>query len=227
MSLYKADKAIVAALKRIEPKLSVHWVETPQGGRWSVWYDVPYHGDIWRTAREHGRELQQTFLEMGYIVDSETCEQKAYEALKMHQLQCYVTEDDGSYRPLDGRIVEKFQRMDSYRQNLGISDWQQILNARADALKQTIMKDRLDVWEQIRKDKIFQSQASDILHGLKPMRSVYINWEESHYGARPERIEQAPGGRDLGSEADSHGTDGDCLAGSQGDSGAGEALPVQ
>ena len=226
------DRSIVAQIKRIDPKLEVRWVETQSGGRWAIYHDVEYGFDnIYEATKKQALELQAAYLDAGHVVPIDECEQAAFIALQNHKLVCYVTDDEGGYRSLDGRIVTKLQRMDHYRQNLGIQGWKDMLNAKAAFLRDQKERAKNDIWDTIRKDKVFQRQASDILWGLKPMRSVYLNWEETQYGTRPQRLDTAPDGSDLRPEAAAHhdggGADGDGAPGTQGDAQPERTVPVQ
>lgn len=187
------DRTIVAALKRIDPTLSVDWMEPP--GRWAIFHDLQVDGNFEESVDRVARSLQATFAENGYIKDFHDCTVLARESLKTAKLVCYVADDDGSYRSLDGRIVKKLERMDYYRQNLGIKDWQEMLRAKTDLLRAQQEKSMDDLWSSVNSDKIFKDQVSDILWGNRPMRSIFVKGVQFDGGNESaERNVQAPSG---------------------------------
>lgn len=173
-AIYTPDRAIVAQVQAIEPTLSIAWVETARGGRWGVFHDLQVPDNFDETVDLVARQLQQAASEGGHTLDLTDCAYTAAQAIRDGKLVCYVTEDDGSFAPLDGRIVHKLQRMNWNRLNLGLKDWREMMRARQDHLRDARFREQNDVWDCIRKDPVFQAQVSDILWGLKPMRSVYV-----------------------------------------------------
>jgi len=167
------DRSIVAALQRIDPDLSVDFVQPP--GRWAVFHALQINGNFEASVDRVAAALRQEALTRGYVFDQPECALAACEALRWEQLVCYVVNDDGSYRALDGRIVKKLARMDWYRQNLGIGDWRNMLRAKAEVARERAGRDRSDVWDVIERDSTFKKQLSDILWGHAPGRStVYL-----------------------------------------------------
>lgn len=170
-AVHVPDRAIVAALQRIDPKLTVSFEDPP--GRWAVWHDL-LQGDLEKTVEEAARTLQEAFQEAGHTVPFPNCQQEVYERLKQTALVFYVTDDDGSYRSLDNRAVQKMQRMWWLQQNLGVGGIKNLLRVRAEAAKESRDRDKADVWDQINHDRVFKRQVSDILWGMKPARSVFV-----------------------------------------------------
>lgn len=172
------DRAILAQLRRIDPELTARWVELPgqQGeGRWAIYHSLPQlKGRIEDIVDAFARELQRDLALRGTIEPFPNCQQRAFEALQELRLVCYVTEDDGSYRPLDGRIIEKLQRMNEMRENLGIAGWRQMLQARAATAASIRRKDADNVWDSIRRDRVFERVLSDVLWGVSPTRSIVV-----------------------------------------------------
>lgn len=169
------DRAIVAALQRIEPTLSVDWMDPP--GRWAVFHDLQVDGNFEENVDRVARVLQATASENGYVWSLHTCSVMARESLRNSKLVCYVTDDDGGYRSLDNRIVKKFEKMNHFRQK-SLLEWKDIMNAKANLLRAQQERAEEDLWDQIRHDKVFTSQVSDILWGMKPMRSIYVKGVE-------------------------------------------------
>lgn len=175
-----ADKAIVAQVKRVDPTLSVAWVDPP--GRWGVFHDLQVPGNLERTVDEVARALQIEAAARGYILDLAECAFSALEAVKDAKLVFYVAEEEdmpdgrkkGDYRPLDGRVVTKLQRMDYWRRNLDLRDWREMMRAKADEQRDRRLRAEGDVWDTIRRDSVFARVASDILWGVKPTRSVTV-----------------------------------------------------
>lgn len=165
------DKVIVAQLRRIDRTLSAVFLDPP--GRWAILHSLQVDAPE-QLAGQIGRRLQLEAASRGYVLDLAECEEAAWQSLQDAYVVCYVTEEDGSYRPLDGRVIEKLKRMDWYRRNLGIKDWRTMLQAKADILRERREKSEGDIWETIRRDKVFARCASDILWGIKPTRAVHV-----------------------------------------------------
>lgn len=130
-------------------------------------------GRIEEVVDRFARELQRGYALGGEIVPFPECQKRAFGALQDMKLVCYVTEDNGDYRPLDGRIVEKLQRMDHMRQNLGIGGWRQLLQARAAVAQVTRQKAQQQVWDDIRRDDAFRRVLMGVLSGVKT-RSIVV-----------------------------------------------------
>lgn len=203
-----ADRTIVAQLQRIDPGLNVAWVDPP--GRWAVTHDLQTPGNFDATVDHMALVLQREASARGYSLDKTECAFLSMQALKDSKVVCYVTEDDGRYRPLDGRVVQKLQRMDWYRQNLGVKDWTQMLNVKAEAARNSRQRERNDIWDTLKTDKVFARQVSDILWGLKPMRSLFVEGVEFH--ADHERNGEGSSGAGAGTVSDDHGRDRDPVA---------------
>src|SRR5262245_63894967 len=100
------DRSIVKQLQKIEPKLTVIWDGANEC--WAIYHDLPEGlGRLDELVARMSTELRLTYLEAGYPIDPEQAGRLCLQAVKDAALVCYVTEEDGSYRPLDGRIVEK------------------------------------------------------------------------------------------------------------------------
>ena len=111
------------------------------------------------------------------MLDLAECQFSAAQAFRDSTVVFYVTEEDGSYRPPDGRDLVRLHRMDFYRRNMGLKDWQEMVRAKADVLREQREKDQGDIWECIRRDKAFRTVASHILWGTPTPRAVYIEKE--------------------------------------------------
>lgn len=173
------DRAIVAHLKRIDPGLSVAWVDFADGtGRWGVFYDLQVEGRFEDSVSSMAREIQASLAANGDIRDYHSCTVIARQALKMAKLVCYVINDDGSYRGLDQRIVDKIARMDYYRRHMGARDWSRLLAQKWDAIVSSRDRAVQSVYDDILGDKVLKRCISDILWGLRPTRSVAM--EERH-----------------------------------------------
>jgi len=179
-ALHTPDRIIVAALKAIDPKLSVAWVDLPGAppptGRWAVFYDVPFEGNSEESCALFARQLHVEYLAQGYVVPIAECERQAYEKLQEYNLVCYVVNEDRerSFRPLDQRIVDKVRRMDWLRQNLGLKEFKAILDVKGDAMRRQREREAEGIWDQIRSDARFANMAHDALWGIRPVRSVIV-----------------------------------------------------
>lgn len=202
------DRSIVAALKRIDNGLSVAFVDPP--GRWGVYHDLQLDGNPEAEIDRLAQELQLDGMRMGYMLAKGDCAQTAKNALVARKLVCYVADDEGGYRALDNRIVQKLERMDYLRRNCGLRDWRQMLDARADALRRSRETAQGDVWQCIQRDRVFASQVSDILWGVRPTRSVIVPEDVDAHSR--ERVEQAGDSQAAGEEADADREHGSGLA---------------
>jgi|SRR5215831_3897760 len=196
--LHVPDRSVVADLRRIDRDLSVDWVEPP--GRWGVFHALQVDGNFEDSVDQLARQLQWTAAQHGYAWSHEDCALTAVNAVKARKLVCYVVNEDGSYRALDSRIVKKLKRLDWQRQNLDIKDWTILMNARADALRTARQLTEGDVWQTIRSDRVFGRMVSDILWGMRPVRSVIIP-EGVPYAHADERDESPAAGASSGAQA--------------------------
>lgn len=173
-AIYTPDRAIVAKLQRIEPLLSVAMVATPRGQRWAVLHDVDPVGGLEATIERMVQVLSTIFARAGYVKDRTDLGVMARDAVRGQKIVFYVTEEDGSFRPLDDRVVQRIEEMDWFRRNFDIKDWQELLRFKRDEMTSRAMRAQDDLWDTMRRDRVFRSQVSDILRGLRPVRSVYV-----------------------------------------------------
>jgi hypothetical protein len=173
----------LARIKAIDRDLSVEWVVPP--GRWAVFHALQVDGRYDETVDLLARQLQDAGANAGHLWPLSDCAMKARRAVHAGKLVCYVTDDDGGYRSLDQRIVTKLQRMDWIRQNLGLKDFRAILKAKADHLREQETKTVDDMWDTIRRDRVLEQHVSDILWGLKTVRTVIVpaNFKETSHHA--------------------------------------------
>ena len=175
--VYTADRAIVAQLRAIDPALSVAWLGPEE--RWAVFDGLQVSGNPEATAVAIARELARDYRDHGYVIPYPECLRRAAVKVAQESLVHVVQNDDGSYRPLDHRVVDKFRRMDWFRRNYWLNDY--LRHARGDARKayQSRQRDTANVWESIEKDKVFQRMASDLLLGYHPVDSVSFSAKEA------------------------------------------------
>ena len=178
-------------MRRIDPALSIEWLNPP--GRFAILHREQLAGRPDEVIDRTARELQQEAATRGYMLDFAECQFSAAQAFRDSTVVFYVTEEDGSYRAPDGRDLVKLHRMDWNRRNLGLHDWQTMVRAKADVLREQRERDAGDVWECIRRDRAFARVASDILWGLKPMRPVYLKEQEIRHAGDALR-QEAPDG---------------------------------
>jgi hypothetical protein len=189
----KAEPAVVKALKAIDPKLSVQFVKTARGGRWGVFHDLPYWDRVGKTVERNATELQTELLKRGYVTTRRVCEEYAHQQILDAKLVFYVAEDDGSYRPLDMRVVEKMQRMDYFRRNWDLKDWREYLNAKAQLAKDTREHAWQDHVDYVAKDRVYREQMADALRGDSHSRSVNVTQPDkpARYPIKETRAERS------------------------------------
>jgi len=170
--IYVPDRAVVHALRRVDPLLSVDFVEPP--GCFGVFHDLPVSSNLDESAARLARETVHDYKAGGYVVPYHVCLLAAYRLLQMDKLVCLVQEPDGSFRPLDGRVVEKFRRMDYYRRNFFVSDWIRHARAEADRLRDAQQRETDNRFASIENDRVFRRMAVDLIRGMRPIRSVHL-----------------------------------------------------
>jgi len=193
------DRTIVRALKRIDTALSATFAEPP--GRWAIWHDLWLENTFDGSVAEMARELYYQAVTSGYAPSMADCELTAVEAIKARSLVFFVVNEDGSYRPLDHRVIQKLQRMDYLRRNCGLRDWRSMMDARADALRRSRQMAQGDIWDCIRRDPVFKRQASDILWGGRPTRSIIVPEGVPHANDH-QRVQSADPGEGAGTQAE-------------------------
>jgi len=146
--LYTPDPAIVRALKRIDRGLSVDWYTD----RWAVFHDLPHAGNVDASAAALARETARDFREQGQVVPYHVCLLAAHKLIRQEQLVCVVQESDGSFRPLDARIVEHMRRLDWQRRNWWVSDYLRVARAQASELQAQRAEASEQVWSDLRGD---------------------------------------------------------------------------
>jgi len=171
-AFYTPDRAIVRGLQRVDPLLSVAW--DADRSRWCVYHDLPHAGRVDDSAAVLARETARDYRAAGELVPYHVCLLAAHRLIESEKLAKVVAEPDGSYRPLDHRIVRHFERLDWLRRNYWLADWQRLAHTQQDQLKAERARQASDIWDSIRRDKVFQNQASDVLWGVRPTRSVQV-----------------------------------------------------
>ncbi len=176
------DRALRRQLLAIDRGLRFEFLDPPE--RWAVLHleqvDDRLDAMIDRTARE----VQAEALRMGYVLDLADCAWMACQAVKDRTVVFYCVEENGDYRAPDGRDIAKLQRMDHYRRNLGLRDWQALVRAKADLLREQRLRSEEDVWQSIRRDPVFARVLSDILWSGRATRSIIVpaNITNGHKG---------------------------------------------
>ena len=166
------DPRIVRQLKKIDADLSVEWVPSVQ--RWGVFHAIQMPGRYDESVDYAARAFQAESARQGHLFALADCMMAARQAIHAGQLVCYVTEEDGSYAPLDQRIVTKLQRMDWLRRHCGLREWRQMLKAMGDVRREQMVKEQDEVWDAYRRDPVLARMIQDVLFGQKPSRSVIV-----------------------------------------------------
>lgn len=147
--LYTPDRAIVAALRRIDPGLSVAWVDP---GRWAVFHNLPHPGNVDASAAALARETVYDFRRDGYVVPYHACLRAAYQLIDQEKLVCVVADDAGGYRPLDARIVSHLRRLDWQRRNWWVSDYLRAARTQGDTNERQKRERTDELWTTLRSD---------------------------------------------------------------------------
>jgi len=168
----RPDRTIARALRRIDPLLEIRWV--PRIERWGVYHDLPFREDLQRLIEQNAVELQVDLVRRGYLCTRQVCEEMVWLQTQERYLVCYVVEDDGGFRPLDGRIMEKLKRMDQLRQNWDVQDWKTYMTVKARLAQEQRERAQDDYYAQVRRCGITQQFLRDAVQGTPPLRSVYV-----------------------------------------------------
>jgi len=169
------DRAVVAELRRIDPKLSVGF--DPIVERWGVYHDAPLPHESQADIASIATEMMTDLWKRGIPCTRAVCEQAAFLKLKEAKLVFYVAEDDGRFRPLDHRVVEKLRKMNYQRENWEVRDWKLALNAMEDREKDY----RKRVWDDFNKKAVGTKEReymADALRGDPHIRSVDVTQPE-------------------------------------------------
>jgi hypothetical protein len=146
--LYSPDRAIAAELRRIDPGLTVAFVDD----RWRVFHDLPQAGNVDASAHALARETYYDFRRDGRLVPYHVCLQAAYRLLDVDKLVLVVAEADGSYRPLDHRVIDHFRRLDWQRRNWWVSDYLAVARRQASELAAGRRKASDAIWSDLHQD---------------------------------------------------------------------------
>lgn len=146
--LYSPDRAIVAALRRIDPGLSVEWWDD----RWHVFHDLPHYGNVDASARALARETYYDYRCEGHPVPYYACLTAAYHLIDQEKLVCRVEEPDGSYRPLDDRVIDHLRRLDWQRRNWSVADYLAVARRQAATLRADRARRSDALWSDLRRD---------------------------------------------------------------------------
>lgn len=168
----KPDRAIVRALRRIDPLLSVRWLKPK--GLWAVFHDLPLNENIDQAVRTRGVEIQNELLKRGYVSTRRVCEEYALLQIHDQHLVFYVCEDDGSFRPLDMRVVEKMQRMDWFRRNWELKNWKEYMTAKTEVQRELRERSWNDHCEYVKRDPVYRAQVVDALRGDPHTRAINV-----------------------------------------------------
>ena len=159
------DRAIVRRIQAIDPDLSVMWC--PDVERFGIFHSLQIPGNFEASVDATAHELMYQLALSGYVQSLEECGRIAREKARTWQLVCYCVNDDGSFRPLDGRIVTKLQRMKWLCEEVGLMGIRQMLQARADAVEKAREREADAIWNDIRHDKVAAHCISNVLWGVK------------------------------------------------------------
>ncbi len=165
MALYTPDPSIVRQLKAIDPGLSVDFFDPP--GRFAVLHSLQVPGNFDASVDAGAHELMYQLALSGYVRPLEECGRLVREKARTWQLVCYCANDDGSFRPLDARLVTKLRRMKWLCEEVGLTGIRQMLQARADAVERVRRRDADTIWDDIRNDKVAAHCLSNVLWGVK------------------------------------------------------------
>lgn len=168
----RAPKHFQKALRRIDPLLSARWV--PECQRWGIFHSLPMHERADEAIERRASELYTELWKRGHAVTKRGCHEYAAQGVRDRELVFYVTEDDGAFRPLDGRALEKLRRMNYMRENWDIKDWRQYMDAKAKMLDDMRARAAEGDRQVVRRDKVFQQQAVDKLRGDPSTRAINV-----------------------------------------------------
>jgi hypothetical protein len=135
-------------LHRIDPGLSVDWYNE----RWAVFHDLPHAGNVDASAAALARETARDFREQGQVVPYHACLLAAYTLIRDERLVCIVSEPDGSFRPLDARIVQHMRRLDWQRRNWWADDYVRVARQQAVEAQAAQRRATDTIWADLKRD---------------------------------------------------------------------------
>ncbi|MCI4355111.1 MAG: hypothetical protein L3K06_07085 [Thermoplasmata archaeon] len=173
--LYSPDRAIVRAIKAIDPAFSVVWDEDRE--RWVVYHQLQLPDDPEGTVAALARETARDFRDQGQVVPYHACLLAAYRLVDTERLVAICAEPDGTFRPLDGRLVAKLRRMAWLRRTFEVRDWLSLARAQQDQLAAEKRRAADTIWDSIRTDRVFHRLAVPLLRGDRKSRAVHVRQE--------------------------------------------------
>lgn len=166
---------ITRELRRIDKDLSVAFLQPP--GRWAVLHDFQHPERMETMVHNMATELQVDLLKRGYMTTRRVCEEASVQKIRGENIVFYVTEEDGSYRSLDRRVVEKIEKMDHHRRNWDVKDWKRYMNVLGRVQEEHRQKQWDDYNRQVKKDRVAMEYMADAVRGDPHLRSVNVTQE--------------------------------------------------
>lgn len=177
----KPSPGFTKRLKRIDRDLSAKW--NGAINRWGIYHDLPSVERIEDRVKREGLELQADLAKRGYMSTRRVCEEQVFRQLHEAALVFYVAEKDGSFAPLDDRVIQKLMRMDFWRRNFGINDWKRYMDNQRAILESDRVRELEGIYQAIDRDKVGKQMVVDALRGDPHSRAVYVEQPD-----KPSRI---------------------------------------
>jgi hypothetical protein len=159
-------------VKAIDPDLDLQWLAYEQ--KYAVVQKLENTPSVEEMTEIVGRDLQNTLLDRGYQMTLPECTALAYTRVAEHAIVFRLEDEDGNPRPLDDRAITQLREMAWNRRHMGVKEWQKQSNELQYAAQQAREKKIAAIWDSVRSDKVFARIASDVLWGVKPVRSINV-----------------------------------------------------
>lgn len=202
-ALTPPDRGILKAIRRIDPTLTIQWVEGNQC--WGVFHGMMHWASPDAAVQRVAKELYRDLAHAGYVPDFQVCIRTAAAQVERHKLILLVMEPDGSYRPLDWRVVREMERRAWQQRNWWAKDYIAVAHAADTETRTRLEAQRRDIWEQTRRDAVFRRLVSDALWEITPIRSVHGRPEKGNGNGHAELHADGPASGGAGSAASADG----------------------
>jgi aminopeptidase N len=172
MSMRRAPEEMRRRVQAIDDDLDIVWLEHEH--KWAVIQRLYNTPSIEAMTDHVVRDLRLSLRDAGYEHEPRDLRALAYTQVSKSLIVLRVENEDGSYRPLDGRTIDALREMAWKRRNFSLKDY----IAAGDTVSYEAKRRRdaaIDgIWSSIKRDKVFERVATDVFSGIRPTRSIIV-----------------------------------------------------
>jgi len=166
----KPPRWFLKRLKALDADLGVEWL--PREKMWAIVQKLWNTPSLETVTRRTADDALVALAKQGKIVARPQLERAIYIQVARRSIVLRVEERDGTPLPLDQRTLRRLEIMAYYRRNRYAKDW--IAASDNELYEAKLVRERAiaNIWEDVRRDKVFEQCVSDMLHGLQPRYHV-------------------------------------------------------